>query len=338
MSIALMTAAWALDIPTGEKIVLLSLADNANDGGHCWPSMALIAKRSGMTTRGSQLIVQRLVLSGHLTRTEIPGKGCKYIVHPARGDGMGGYSPPEYHYVYRVEDADTGEFYVGARSCSCPIKDDGYSGSGAWVTIAKQRGANLIKTVLAVVASRPALGHAEYGAVSFALADPLCRNRRAAAPGSLGATGYQGTPEPRSPRTSFAPNETTPTPERRSDKSSGTTITKVKDKNPSPSPRLKAHGYSVAFEAWWIAYPRKTAKGDAAKAWGSARKRLGGNTSAESHLHRAAMSYAANAPPDQQYIPHPATWLNGSRYDDPIEDKRSTSQRMPSLAETRPAI
>lgn len=82
MSIALMTAAWALDLPTGEKIVLLSLADNANDAGHCWPSMAQIAKRAGMTTRGAQLIIQRLVAAGHLTRAEVPGKGCNYRVHP----------------------------------------------------------------------------------------------------------------------------------------------------------------------------------------------------------------------------------------------------------------
>ena len=77
-----MTAAWALDLPTGEKIVLLSLADNANDNGHCWPSMAAIAKRAGMTTRGAQLIVQRLEAAGHIHREQVTGKGCNYFVHP----------------------------------------------------------------------------------------------------------------------------------------------------------------------------------------------------------------------------------------------------------------
>ena len=83
MSIALMTAAWALDLPTGEKIVLLSLADNANDSGHCWPSMVTIAKRAGMTTRGAQLIVQRLEAAGHLHREQVIGKGCNYFIHPS---------------------------------------------------------------------------------------------------------------------------------------------------------------------------------------------------------------------------------------------------------------
>ena len=77
-----MTAVWALDLPTGEKMVLLSLADNANDSGHCWPSMATIAKRAGMTTRGAQKIVQRLCEQGHLTQTIVVGKGANYIVHP----------------------------------------------------------------------------------------------------------------------------------------------------------------------------------------------------------------------------------------------------------------
>jgi len=84
MSIALMTAAWALDLPTGEKIVLLSLADNANDTGHCWPSMATIAKRAGMTTRGAQLIVQRLEAGGHIHREQVIGKGCNYYIHPSK--------------------------------------------------------------------------------------------------------------------------------------------------------------------------------------------------------------------------------------------------------------
>ena len=89
-----MTAAWALDLPTGEKIVLLSLADNANDSGHCWPSMATIAKRAGMTQRGAQLIVQRLEAKGHLHRQQVIGKGCNYYVHPRTSFAPEQPSPP----------------------------------------------------------------------------------------------------------------------------------------------------------------------------------------------------------------------------------------------------
>ncbi len=39
MSIKAMTWAWGLaELPLRESMVLLALADNANDEGYCWPS------------------------------------------------------------------------------------------------------------------------------------------------------------------------------------------------------------------------------------------------------------------------------------------------------------
>jgi hypothetical protein len=34
-----MTLVWELELPDSEKLVLLALADCANDEGHCWPGM-----------------------------------------------------------------------------------------------------------------------------------------------------------------------------------------------------------------------------------------------------------------------------------------------------------
>lgn len=34
------------------------------------------------------------------------------------------------HYVYQVSNPLTGEYYIGKRSCSCPIDQDPYMGSG----------------------------------------------------------------------------------------------------------------------------------------------------------------------------------------------------------------
>lgn len=49
------------------------------------------------------------------------------------------------HYVYKLKDITTGEFYIGSRSCKCePIYDD-YMGS---MKIWKPNKANLIKTIL----------------------------------------------------------------------------------------------------------------------------------------------------------------------------------------------
>lgn len=82
MSVRVMTLAWALDLPDSQKIVLLALADCANDEGHCWPSMKTLADKCSKGERTVQGVIKELVSAGHLSREEVVGKGCKYIVHP----------------------------------------------------------------------------------------------------------------------------------------------------------------------------------------------------------------------------------------------------------------
>lgn len=53
MSIKLMSAVWDMELPTHtQKLVLLSLADQANDMGECWPSLDTISRRCGLTRQG----------------------------------------------------------------------------------------------------------------------------------------------------------------------------------------------------------------------------------------------------------------------------------------------
>lgn len=82
MSVRTMTAVWDLDLPDSDKIVLLALADCANDEGHCWPSVASLVRKCTKSERTIQGCIKRLVDEGHLTRREVPGKGCNYTVHP----------------------------------------------------------------------------------------------------------------------------------------------------------------------------------------------------------------------------------------------------------------
>lgn len=77
-----MTVAWALPISSTDKLVLLALADWSNDDGACWPSMRQLADKSGLTDRAIRTSIGRLVEAGHLTRSENPGKGVYYTVHP----------------------------------------------------------------------------------------------------------------------------------------------------------------------------------------------------------------------------------------------------------------
>jgi len=85
MSIALMTVVWAIDLPDSQKLVLLALADAANDEGHCWPSMASLARKCSKGERTVQGVIKALETAGHITRRENPGKGCDYLVHPRSG-------------------------------------------------------------------------------------------------------------------------------------------------------------------------------------------------------------------------------------------------------------
>jgi hypothetical protein len=64
------------------------------------------------------------------------------------------------------------------------------------------------------------------------------------------------------------------------------------------------------FDEFWAAYPRKTDKANARKAWDKAVKKTPGRT-----MILAAAALAA-ARPDPKYTAHPSTWLNGERWED----------------------
>ena len=95
MSVRIMTAVWAVTLADSEKLVLLALADCANDEGDCWPSMATLVKKCSKSDRTVQASIKELVSKGHLTRNEVPGKGCRYIVHPRSDNTPEAASPPK---------------------------------------------------------------------------------------------------------------------------------------------------------------------------------------------------------------------------------------------------
>lgn len=87
MSVSIMTDVWKMDIPTTEKVVLLALADAANEDGVA--QIAVISSREGeidlqrktsLSERAVQGALKRLCAAGHLSRTEQPGKGAAYQV------------------------------------------------------------------------------------------------------------------------------------------------------------------------------------------------------------------------------------------------------------------
>lgn len=95
MSVRIMTAAWATDLPAGDKLVLLALADSANDEGHCWPGMKSLVAKTGKCERSVQASIKALEAALHLTRTEILGKGCNYLIHPRKICTPARSAPPQ---------------------------------------------------------------------------------------------------------------------------------------------------------------------------------------------------------------------------------------------------
>ena len=94
---------------------------------------------------------------------------------------------------------------------------------------------------------------------------------------------------------------------------------------PTPAPSTSTPKDSPAtdaaedrFEEFWALYPRREGKGHAVKAW----KRATKTTAAEVILEAIAdhASHWAKAKTERQFIPLPATWLNGERWTDEHED------------------
>ncbi|MFJ4038229.1 helix-turn-helix domain-containing protein [Microbacterium sp. NPDC090007] len=75
---------------------------------------------------------------------------------------------------------------------------------------------------------------------------------------------------------------------------------------------------SVSFDDFWGVWPRKVAKPDARRAWDKAVKTVPGEV-----ILAGAIAYRDNpGRPEKQFIPHPATWLNRSGWDDELPEAR----------------
>jgi len=81
MSIKLMTQVWAMGNVSKEKMVLLSLADQANDDGVCWPDTATIARRCSVSEKTVKRSIAGLVDLGLLTVKSEYGKPSVYHLH-----------------------------------------------------------------------------------------------------------------------------------------------------------------------------------------------------------------------------------------------------------------
>jgi len=104
-------------------------------------------------------------------------------------------------------------------------------------------------------------------------------------------------------RSNHAPGAQSTTPEVRTDNA---------PIEPNREPKLKTQAENGQFDAFWMAYPRKVAKGDARKAYAKAIQ------TADPEIITLGAHRLANDPNRvDKFTPHPATWLNGERWNDP---------------------
>jgi len=84
-----------------------------------------------------------------------------------------------------------------------------------------------------------------------------------------------------------------------------------------PSSRTVNAIIDAEFEDWWVAYPRKVGKGQAERAYRTARKNGASQADLLEGLAAANRAWTL-AKTEKTYMPYPATWLNGKRWlDDP---------------------
>ncbi|GLC92336.1 hypothetical protein Tamer19_17440 [Cupriavidus sp. TA19] len=90
MSTIIMSQCWPLEgMSIAQKAVLISLADNANDQGVCWPSIPTIAKRVCASERAVQNAIKWLEAAEVVKANRLNGRHTSYTVTPAA------YSPPK---------------------------------------------------------------------------------------------------------------------------------------------------------------------------------------------------------------------------------------------------
>lgn len=90
MSTIIMSACWPLQgMSPAQKAVLISLADQANDQGVCWPAVDSIATRCCLSKRAVQQAIKWLRSVGIVSVEERQGRSTMYSVTPAA------YAPPQ---------------------------------------------------------------------------------------------------------------------------------------------------------------------------------------------------------------------------------------------------
>jgi hypothetical protein len=93
VSIAAMNWAWQQQLPPTPKLILMALADAANDQGICWPSVSTVATKCCVSTRTVRRVLQELgdrglLVSEQRYRKDGSCSSNRYRLRLAGGDNL----------------------------------------------------------------------------------------------------------------------------------------------------------------------------------------------------------------------------------------------------------
>lgn len=241
MSVRVMTQVWDADISTAEKMVLLIIADHANDDGtNAWPSVATIARKASMSERSVQRHIKSLESAG-LLRVEQQAGGNAKMRNDRRPNRYDLIISALHEVTTRTVESDgvTDETSRGDKQSAtgCQMEHDGVTPVSPNPSIEPS-----------IEPSRNSLHH----------------------PQMLDVPSIE------------------------------------------PSTEKDADG----FDEFWAVYPRKVQKRSAALRWKNMTQR--DRTAALDGI-RQHVEFWKREGREERFIPHPATWLHGRRWEDALE-------------------
>lgn len=204
-----------------------------------------------------------------------------------------------HHYVYKITEPRTGQFYIGVRSCDCLPAQDRYMGSGGWIAMIDKRTAH--KEILEVFGSREEAEVAEIFHIKHATGKIMNRRLYASTDCEQGCTDSVHVQN-----SSFTSTDSVQV--------ASTDSVHTKDNLPKDN-KQKTCASAGAFARFWSAYPKKRSKGQAEKAF----QKIKPN---EQLLDAMLVAIERAKTSDDwqkaggQFIPYPATWLNAKGWED----------------------
>ena len=172
--------AWAIsqEIPrTCEKFLLVMLANYADQKGYCYPSIDKLSLELSQDRKTIIRSIKSLIDVGLLRDSgRRVGRTKSVIVYQL----VGMPETSRFHYLYRLQNPETGEYYVGTRSSDIHPHMDEYYGSGDWPRQMHKESVFLHKEIIEIFDTTEECRGAESKFFrSMKRDDGLCRNKQA---------------------------------------------------------------------------------------------------------------------------------------------------------------